>query len=78
VSKTKHLQEALAADYPATPTGIALKGIYREIAARCAGAEPGHMKEGIVIVPAEERRDDEIGRVALKHISNRYWMSDAE
>lgn len=39
------------------------------------GAPPGHMREGIVIVPARERRDDMIGRVALKHISNRYWES---
>jgi RNA ligase (TIGR02306 family) len=40
-------------------------------------AEIGHMREGIVIVPERERRDDEIGRVALKHISNRYWESAA-
>lgn len=37
------------------------------------GAPAGHMAEGIVIVPERERRDDQIGRVALKHISNRYW-----
>lgn len=36
-------------------------------------APAGHMREGIVIVPERERRDDRIGRVALKHISNRYW-----
>lgn len=41
------------------------------------GAEVGHMREGIVIVPAKERRDPTIGRVALKHISNRYWESGA-
>lgn len=41
------------------------------------GADDGHMKEGIVIVPKIERRDDEIGRVVLKHISNRYWESAA-
>ncbi len=41
------------------------------------GAELGHMREGIVIVPATERRDPELGRVALKHISNRYWESAA-
>lgn len=40
-------------------------------------AEPGHMREGIVIVPERERRHEEIGRVALKHISNRYWESAA-
>lgn len=39
------------------------------------GAEAGHMREGLVIVPDHERRHDEIGRVALKHISNRYWES---
>lgn len=37
------------------------------------GAGAGHMREGLVIVPERERRDDHIGRVALKHISNRYW-----
>jgi hypothetical protein len=37
------------------------------------GAEAGHMREGIVIVPERERRDDRVGRVALKHISARYW-----
>ena len=41
------------------------------------GAELGHICEGLVIVPERERRDDEIGRVALKHISNRYWESAA-
>lgn len=41
------------------------------------GAEPGHMREGIVIVPERERRDVDLGRVALKHISNRYWESAA-
>ena len=35
----------------------------------------GHMMEGVVIVPAVERRDDRIGRVCLKLISNRYWLS---
>lgn len=33
----------------------------------------GHMMEGVVVVPFHERRDDTIGRVALKHISARYW-----
>ena len=36
-------------------------------------APAGHMREGLVIVPEVERRGDKIGRVALKHISNRYW-----
>jgi hypothetical protein len=36
-------------------------------------APQGHMMEGVVIVPERERRDENIGRVALKHISNRYW-----
>ena len=39
------------------------------------GAPPKHMREGLVIVPSRERRDEQIGRVALKHISNRYWES---
>lgn len=42
-----------------------------------AGAEPGHMREGIVIVPEIERRDPELGRVILKYVSNRYWESAA-
>lgn len=33
----------------------------------------GHMMEGVVIVPAKERHDPSLGRVALKLISNRYW-----
>lgn len=41
------------------------------------GAPAGHMREGIVIVPVNERRNDQIGRVALKHISARYWESAA-
>lgn len=48
---------------------------YAELDSSVPGAEPGHMREGIVIVPERERRDDQIGRVALKHISNRYWES---
>ncbi len=36
-------------------------------------APSGHMMEGIVIVPAKERHDPNLGRVALKLISNRYW-----
>lgn len=40
-------------------------------------AGTGHMREGLVIVPERERRDERIGRVALKHISNRYWESAA-
>ena len=35
----------------------------------------GDLMEGVVIVPARERRDDKIGRVILKLISNRYWLS---
>lgn len=42
-----------------------------------SGVESGHMREGIVIVPERERRDERIGRVALKFISNRYWESAA-
>lgn len=42
------------------------------------GAPAGHMREGIVIATSPERRDDAVGRVALKHISARYWTGDAE
>ncbi len=38
-------------------------------------APAGHMMEGVVIAPTVERRDDRIGRVCLKLISNRYWLS---
>ena len=38
-------------------------------------APVGHMMEGVVISPTVERRDDRIGRVCLKLISNRYWLS---
>lgn len=41
------------------------------------GASPDHMREGVVIVPALERRNEQIGRVAVKHISARYWESAA-
>lgn len=37
---------------------------------------PGHMMEGVVIVPMTERQDERVGRVALKHISQRFWLSD--
>lgn len=40
--------------------------------------EPGHMMEGVVVVPVTERFNANIGRVALKHISNRYWESNAD
>lgn len=36
---------------------------------------PGHIMEGVVIVPQKERWNPDIGRVALKLISNRYWES---
>lgn len=35
-----------------------------------------HMMEGVVIVPEKERRHPEIGRVALKLVSSRFWESD--
>lgn len=46
-----------------------------ELDSSVQGVGSGHMREGIVIVPKRERRCGEIGRVALKHISNRYWES---
>ena len=41
------------------------------------GAEVGHIREGVVVVPKHERRHEEVGRVAFKLISNRYWESGA-
>jgi len=33
-----------------------------------------HIREGVVIRPVEERRDDEIGRVILKHVGDGYLL----
>lgn len=49
--------------------------VLAETDSRVGGA--GHMMEGVVIVPAVERHDPDFGRVALKHISARYWESEA-
>lgn len=40
-------------------------------------SEVPQMMEGVVIVPANERSHPSVGRVAAKHISTRYWTSDA-
>lgn len=47
----------------------------REIAERdsVVSLAAGHMMEGVVVVPIRERFHGSIGRVAVKHISNRYW-----
>jgi RNA ligase (TIGR02306 family) len=34
----------------------------------------GHIREGVVIMPLNERRDDELGRVILKHINEDYLL----
>lgn len=39
--------------------------------------DPGHMMEGVVITSVPERTHPDIGRVALKLISNRFWESEA-
>lgn len=49
-----------------------------ELDSAVAGAPAGHMREGIVITAFPERRDEAVGRVALKHISARYWTGDAD
>ena len=36
--------------------------------------EESHIREGVVIKPSEERRDDEIGRVFLKSVSEIYLL----
>ena len=33
----------------------------------------GHIREGVVVKLVTERHDPEIGRLALKHVSNRYF-----
>lgn len=42
---------------------------------KVTGCPSGQIMEGVVITPETERRDDRLGRVALKLISNRYWLS---
>jgi len=58
------------------PYDLAAIEAVAELDSTVPGAEKGHMREGVVIVPERERRDDNIGRVALKLISNRYWESN--
>ena len=41
-------------------------------------APKGHMMEGLVVVPVKERMDLGLGRVAVKHISARYWTGNVE
>lgn len=71
------------ADVPHCPVLYAGKfdhAIIKEIAerdSRISTAPAGHMMEGVVVVPVEERFHGSIGRVAVKHISNRYWESEA-
>jgi RNA ligase (TIGR02306 family) len=40
------------------------------------GAPKGHLSEGFVVVPVVERTSRNLGRVALKHVSDRYTMSE--
>ena len=39
-----------------------------------ASGKEAHMREGIVIKPVEERRHDELGRVILKSVSEKYLL----
>lgn len=43
---------------------------------RVTTAKAGHMSEGLVIVPIKERRAPDGTRVALKYISQRYWLGN--
>ena len=49
------------------------EGLMKNLAEQDSVLCPGQLMEGVVIVPAKERIDMRHGRVALKHISNRYW-----
>jgi RNA ligase (TIGR02306 family) len=40
------------------------------------GVPKGHLSEGFVVVPVVERMTRNLGRVALKHVSDRYTMSE--
>lgn len=42
--------------------------------AETASGTEAHMREGVVIRPLEERRHDEIGRVILKSVSEKYLL----
>lgn len=42
------------------------------------GVPLGHMREGVVIVPEQERVGPSAGRAAVKLISNRYWLSNED
>jgi hypothetical protein len=46
-----------------------------ELDTHTSATPAGHMMEGVVIVAEPARRDPDLGRVALKLISNRYWES---
>lgn len=39
-----------------------------------ASGQEAHIREGVVVRPVEERRDDEIGRVILKSVSEKYLL----
>lgn len=39
-------------------------------------APKGHMREGVVVVPEKEEVGPSAGRMALKQISDRYWLSE--
>lgn len=55
------------------PISIKLLDMILEEDSAIPSAPDGHMREGVIITPAKERHDPEIGRVSLKLISNRYW-----
>lgn len=44
------------------------------VATRWNDPNAAQLSEGIVIVPLHERQEYRLGRVALKHISQRYWL----
>lgn len=45
-----------------------------ELSSHVPGAGENHPREGIVVTPRIERWSPTIGRIALKYISNRYWL----
>lgn len=44
------------------------------VATRWNDPDASQLSEGVVIVPLHERQEYRLGRVALKHISQRYWL----
>jgi hypothetical protein len=52
--------------------------MYEHTDGRTVVGSGAHLREGVVIVPLAERRDDQIGRVILKSVSGDYLTRKGE